>query len=397
MADKISNINRDNPGLSDITRFYGFYGNPYRDPFVNTNAFIFVTKPQLFIDPIKPNRTDAAANLAYMNMTKDPFFTQYIISESMNPLDLQIVKSLSYKNDYSESSFLPIFTNECKSFNPTDITMESNDGFDTKQGFREPLPTFKTQSEAANTISIPMVEDSNLSIIKLLSLWVNYISNITDGTFDANPEMIASGTLDYTSSIYYFVLNPDGKTLKYWARYTGCWPTNIPYSSLQYSKGAADTTEVSADFQYTVKEDMNPKILEEFNMVSLKLIGSSAFSAKKLRDEIDGLYSSITQSPLLNRTAMLNADMIPNARTLLESDHRDPIIFYKEPYQKGVNPDEVAAHFELVFDDYGYTPNYLDGIMDSDNFIHDEASNTAKTENAGQSEWNMQNFWNEEE
>ena len=56
-----------------------------------------------------------------------------------------------------------------------------------------------------------------------MGLWVNYIANITDGTFNANPEMIPRRILDYTSSIYYFVLEPDGKTLKFWSKYTGCW------------------------------------------------------------------------------------------------------------------------------------------------------------------------------
>ena len=384
-----TNINSDKAALKNLTKFYGYYDNAYKDPFIGGNAFIFVTKPLLFIEPIKPVSTDNKAMTAYLNMCKDPIFNQYIITEQLNEQDRKIVESLSYNTSYSSSSYLPIFTNECKNFDAGDITMEQTDVFDTKQGFRQPLPTYKTASESANSLSISVTEDSNLDFTKMMTLWVNYISNITDGTFDANPEMILNGTLDYTCSIYYFVLDPDGKTLKYWAKYTGCWPTAIPYGALKYSKGQNDATELDIQFAYSSKEDMNPRILEDFNITSLKLM----YTGLPTYDE-GGFYSSIKNSPLLNREMMLNLTETSSASSILNSPEHDPVVLYRSASKNSLNPDDKAARFELYFDDTAYKSDLIDDIVGKGYYINDEATNAyAKTGNSVK--WDVSDFWNE--
>ena len=385
MANQYTNLNQDNAIHNSITRFTGFYENIYRDPFIGGTAFVFVTKPLLFIDPIKPNVGDYKKILAYENMTRDPVFTQYIKSESLNFKDDKIIASLSYNTDYSRSSFLPIFTNECKDFNSNGVSMGEMSVFDTKQGFTQPLPTHKTNSEAASELSISVTEDSNLTFTKMLTLWVNYISNITDGTFNANPEMVMRGALDYTCSIFYFVLEPDGRTLKYWCKYTGCWPSNIPYEALKYSKGQHDTIDLDINFKYTIKEDMNPRILEEFNILSFRLAGTSI-------THISNEYAAITESPLLNRDILLNSGL-PNVELILKAPERDPIILFRSGDNRGSIADKKDNRFELIFDDFGYKSSVLDGIFnDSTSYINDLANNTAKQpiENI---EWNLTDFW----
>ena len=268
-----------------LTKFEGFYPNRYVDPHVSGYSFVFVTKPSLFLYPYPVDAISSSSDtryyqkkLAYDNMTKDQMFTQYIKNEALNSNDQVIIEQLSfYEGIFSSefnryrSNFLPIFTNKVKGFNTMDTVMDQYDGFQTKQGYRLPLPSNKTQSEAANSISLQVYETQNLDIMKFLNIWVNYISNITDGTFHANPEMVKNGIVDYMSSIYYFSLEPDGRTLKYWAKYTGCWPNIIPYSQLGYIKGQSTMTELDVSFLYTTKEDMTIAILEDFNKVSLNI------------------------------------------------------------------------------------------------------------------------------
>ena len=396
MADKFTNMNNDLSIINDLTKFHGFYDNVYRDPFVGGNAFIFMTKPLLFIDPRKPNKRDNKSMLAYINMTRDPVFVQYLLTESLSDKDKTLVDSLSYKTEYFDSSFLPIFTNQCKNFDTSDVTMEQLDAFDTKQGFKQVLPMHKSSSEGSGAISINVTEDSNLDFTKIMKLWVNYISNITDGTFDANPDMINNGVLDYVSSIFYFVLAPDGKTIKYWAKYTGCWPTAIPYGAMKYSKGSSEVVELDLNFNYMVKEDMNPKILEEFNIISLKLTGNT--NLKTLVTEIDNSFSSIKDSPLLNRNRMLQE--LPSVRNTLESRNRDPLIFYKETSSSGLMAtDGVDSHFELLFDDNGYKSQLLSDILDKDYdkyYFNDVGTNSIKEDRETES-WDRTQFWAESE
>lgn len=389
-SNKYTNINQDNSVIDSLTRFNGFYSNIYRDPFISGNAFVFITKPLLFLDPIKPPVKEYNRNMAYMNMTRDPVFTQFLKTEQLNAVDDKIIKSLSYIESYSDSKFLPIFTNECKSFDVSDVTLEQYEVFETKQGYKQVLPTHKTLSEAANVVNISVTEDNNLSFTKMLTLWVNYISNITDGTFDANPDMVLNGCLDYMSSIFYFVLEPDGRTLKYWCKYTGCWPTTIPYSPLNYSKGSNETVDLSIPFQYMVKEDMSPKILEDFNIIAMNMSGED-----RLEYIVGGYYSAINESPLLNREFLLTYKG-STAKTFLESDRRDPIILFRDGSSKGVGTDSVDKRFELVFDDKGYRSDLIDSIMNSNEYyINDkETTNFAKT---GIDEvWDKSPFWDEE-
>jgi len=226
--DKYVNVNQDVANFESLTKFDSFFVNRYVDGFVTGYSFVFITKPSLFIYPYNPRIDDKLLKLAYENMTIDQTFSQFIANESLNGSDRIIAEQLSFYEgnipnaSYRRNNFLPLFTNKARGFTTTDVTMEQQEAFATKQGFRMSIPTYKTASEASSTLSIPMYETPNLDIIKTLSLWVNYVSNVTDGTFHANPEMIRNGIIDYMSSIYYFVLEPDGKTIKYWAKYTGC-------------------------------------------------------------------------------------------------------------------------------------------------------------------------------
>lgn len=375
--DIYTNKNADVANLNNLSSFNGFYPNIYREPLINGFSFIFMTKPLLFIDPNKPSSTkNASRKLAYLNMTRDPYFTQFITNEKMNDMDTKIVKMLSYNAEYKTSNFMPIFTNECKNFDIADINMEQITAFDTKQGYSLPMPSSDTASSAASTLSLQVTEDSNMSFTKLISLWVNYISNISDGTFDANPEMITEGALDYVSSIFYFLLGPDGKTVKYWAKYTGCWPTTIPYSPLRYSKRSTDVVDLDLSFAYAVKEDMNPKILEDFNRLSLNIdIG-------KLDYENGEQYTSIKNSPLLNQEKAKSNSLISSAMTIaMDNPDRDPLVLFVEGKAgEGSNSDARSDRFELSFGANGYISPYLKDVFGIE-----------------PTEKSMTGYWNEEE
>jgi len=390
-TNKFTNLNEDNSILTDLTQFYGFYQNRYRDPFIGGMGFVFMTRPLLFLNPDYTVSTKTAEDrkkkMAYINMTRDPKFVPFLRSEALNSADKKIIESLSYRTDLFKSAFLPIITNNCKNFEPQDVVMEAANNFETKEGYAQPLPTVKTPSEGSGSFNISVTEDSNLSFTKMMEIWVEYIANVTNGTFDANPDMVLSGTLDYTSSLYYFVLSPDGRTIKYWCKYTGCWPTTIPYSPLRNNIGQGEVVDIDLQFSYSVKEDMNPKILEEFNMLSLNILYDDI-----PYNEINALYTTNNNSPLLNREEMLNSN-IGNIKDILDSSERDPLIFYVPRSSSGTNPDATTAHYELVFDDRGYQPEILKDIMGEDKYyINDLGSNYAKEGNRS-GQYSNSTFW----
>lgn len=364
MADAIgrsnsyTNNNIDVSGAENLKSFLGYNQNPYIDPAMTGWSFVFVTKPTLFIEPIKPNpdgsEQSTLRSLAYDNMCADPKLTMYITGENTNPLDKLIVHQLSF-DEFSDapSLFLPIFTNMCRGFSPSDVSMDTVQGFQTKGGYSMMLPTTKIASEAAGQLSMTVSETANLDFMKMLGIWVNYISGISDGTLSANPGMINGNMIDYMSSIYYFVLSPDGQTIKYWCKYTGCYPTSIPYSSVSFQKDSWDTVSFDIPFQYAFKEDMNPEILQEFNMLSLKLVtpaftdASYAEFERSVATMNSNGYISYSGNELLDRDALLSGD---HANAVNSAD-RDPLIFFRpdKDTSGGAVNGTISGHYELSF------------------------------------------------
>lgn len=362
MADYV-NRNRDDAGIDSLTKFDVFMNNHrYTDSFTTGYAFVFVTKPSLFINPFKLEGS-AFTNLerlSYENMTKDHLFSQFLNNESMNESDKLLVQQLSYKNFNNPDirNFIPLFTNKIRNFQITDTTIGQNENFDTRHGFRMPLPTHKVDSIGSGSLSINCYETYNLDFMKMMSIWVNYASNVTDGTFHGNPEMIKNGVIDYMSSVYYFVLAPDGKTLKYWSKYTGVWPTTIPSSVLSFTRGEQNIVELDLQFAYTSKEDMNPSILEDFNRLSLNY-----FEDRTLNIEED-IYPSIKRSILLNPESLKN-------NVNFDSQSRGPLVFYKIGKNESLtNPDDISNSFELTFGENVYKDNFIYNNLEEDYFFN---------------------------
>ena len=70
-------------------------------------------------------------------------------------------------------------------------------------------------------------------------------------------------------SIYVFTVQPDGETITHWCRYTGCFPTKVPWGELTSEDGGIDIKKtIPVEYQFSYKEDMNLYILRDFNLLS---------------------------------------------------------------------------------------------------------------------------------
>jgi hypothetical protein len=181
--------------------------------------------------------------------------------------------------------------------------------------------------------------------------------------------MVRNGIIDYMSSIYYFVLEPDGKTLKYWAKYTGCWPNQIPYSQMSYRRGESTMVELEGTFVYTSKEDMSVAILEDFNRVSLDLIPGE----REFTDNAIG-YMPVKNSPLLNINSIRS---LPN----YSPDNRTPLIFYMPGnLETSGNATQLTDKFELSFGIDTYSDTFVDNKFQEDYFFNTKEFFTSKVD-----------------
>ena len=88
------------------------------------------------------------------------------------------------------------------------------------------------------------------------------------------------------------------RTVKYWAKYTGVWPTTIPFITTIFSRGEQSLVDSDMSFSYAIKEEMSPSILEDFNKVSLLIPEHKEVNPLK--------YTSIKKSQYLNKTTLKN-------------------------------------------------------------------------------------------
>lgn len=175
--------------------------------------------------------------------------------------------------------FIPILTNSAIKFSATDEKLDTMDYAETWNKFKIVIGTSNQDSRLAGTFQIEFLEDNDLHMLKFHKLWSNYIEKVFIGDVISIASLKAlgadesgsftSGVIDYMSSVYHFSVMPDGRTLQYWCKYTGVFPTTNPYSIFTSDDAAVNLVHsVPIEYQYSFKEEMKMHILEDFNIVS---------------------------------------------------------------------------------------------------------------------------------
>lgn len=108
--------------------------------------------------------------------------------------------------------------------------------------------------------------------------WLRAMSLQMHGTIVAYPEERASNRLNYTCSIYRFVMDPSMRTITKWAKATGCFPTSIPIGEI-FNYGPGDSfintsQQFTIPFKATVINYMDPRHLQAFNILVKRYAGN---------------------------------------------------------------------------------------------------------------------------
>jgi hypothetical protein len=195
------------------------------------------------------------------NVRTNPFFR--FMCAAKPELVAQLTKNPKY-----DSPFANIFTNKVKAFSPKDNVLETTDAFETFVGAKMNLPRNAIASRQPDSFTLEMDETSSLDLTLMIKLWVDYTENVTRGYCLPSERSLRSNAIDYMGSLYYFLLDWDCSRIMYWAKYSGIYPTAVPYSAYSLAPGSSEVIKLSVPFQYQWKEDMDPEILSEFNYVA---------------------------------------------------------------------------------------------------------------------------------
>ena len=278
----LPNMSRDvgSPGVAgkpdkeDVDYFYPrdennffWFNRKYRDdPLVTGYNYLFVTSPELPIWEQSPSLRGGGTN---------------ILEHNGKMLGLPGANRSSIYSEYmlqalgGASAFIPILTNRAVSYVMSDDVLGTVDYSETWNRFKIVLGSTAKDSRISGQFTANYMEDMQLTIMKLHRLWLDYtekafMGDCVSGGVLLSDDMLNNGvrTIDYMSSIYQFAVQPDGETITHWCKYTGVFPTKVPWGELTSEDGSIDIKKsIPIEYQFSYKEDMSLHILQDFNLL----------------------------------------------------------------------------------------------------------------------------------
>lgn len=269
-GDAYDLINRLDPSKKRLEReFDSFFieRNGLNDAATNSHHYLFFTSPDL---PLT-SQNFAKGGTADVNtlLTKNGNFLK-LPGYGDSIYNKNIIDMLSGKN-----IFMPFFTNRAISFPASSENLDTLDYSETWNKYKIPIGSSTKDSRISGNFEIQFLEDQNITMLKTIKLWMDsiqaeFFGDVISGVA-TYPDLgnAYQSVIDYMSSIYHFATRADGRTLIYWSKYTGVFPTKNPWDVFQGSDSDQKIiSEIGVDFQFAYKEDMEIAILNDFNLLS---------------------------------------------------------------------------------------------------------------------------------
>lgn len=234
----------------------------------------FMTRPKLNLTSgnLKQNR------LLNMLNTKDPKSIQFMIRML---LDTKLAREdPTCINLVHESPFLDA---NCPFMTPLTNCLESISGFPsynletytTEGGFFSEDLTFAVgadRNRKSFDLQLSFVDIQGGIISALIQMWMEYIAALTVGEMIAYSEDVENQRLNYTVSLYRFLLDPSKRYITRWCKCTGGFPISRPSGAVFDMTTSEIYVEAAKKFSVTFKFnhmgiENDPIILKEFNML----------------------------------------------------------------------------------------------------------------------------------
>jgi len=208
-------------------------------------SYVFITRPEL--------------NLFGQSTNKS------IDLPTMVNHDRELSKWLDYKADKQKGSFLTPMINHLTEMSVSDVEFQSKTSPANAHNIRINYPTNYEESLAGVPVNLTFQDNKSADILKLLNIWTTYMSEVSLGRIEPRAEDILKNKFESSVSIYQFVTGEDGETIKFWAKWIGCYPNNLPFSSFEHKKIRKELQPMSVSFYAPFVKMMRPSILAEFN------------------------------------------------------------------------------------------------------------------------------------
>lgn len=244
----------NNPGPSqnnrlfeNFDRFYSIYPDIEA---TNLLQYVFIVRPSCNIVDRGGDITDECKHDNYITMMVK---TEPILAESLCD---------GFNNEHD---FIPFLTGRVESLQVPDLSLKTYTLDQPYTNYRIPYPGTSIESVTGGSFDITFRETKTLKIHKLFNLWIHYISAVKRNTCSPKMIMMKENRFDYACSVYQITCLPDGETIVWWGKYTGCIPKNVANSDLSFNLRGGVEPRTSISFDYFMYEPHHPEILSDFN------------------------------------------------------------------------------------------------------------------------------------
>lgn len=252
---------------------YDRFGTRYITPNSVYSGYTFITRPRLCLtsENLRTNR--------FLNMfnTKDPSTVQYAIRLMLDPVLQQMdndIKQSCYQARFYDPNnpFLGWLTN-----NVLDITgfpSQHIETFTTEGGFFSEDLRYAIGSDRNKKsfdVNMTFLEPEGGVINALFQVWLTYIDLLTTGELVAYPVDIMHQRLNYTVSIYRFVMDSTNRFIDRFSKCTGCFPVDRPggaaFDVSRNERFVEAAKNFTIQFSCNKYDENDPIIPIEFNTV----------------------------------------------------------------------------------------------------------------------------------
>lgn len=269
--------------FQNFNRYYTIFPHMEMDGLIQ---YVFITRPDLNI--VEWNRsssgrlTDKAAT--------DPIFQEAFRDHRI------LLRSLSSSFAY-DHDFIPFLSPRVESLQLSDVSLRTSSFVQPATGYETTYGGNAIESSTSCSFDITFRDDNGYRLLKTFQYWVHYIDMLYQNKISPKEEYIRDNVFDYMVSIYKFDCAPDGASIIFYQKYTGCFPTGIPLSSLSFNAGGSPENKITIPFRAQHLEPYNPLILRDFNRNS-----NGTYRAVPMYDNlVNGTGDPIVGAPFVVR------------------------------------------------------------------------------------------------
>jgi len=307
------------------------------------------------------------------------------------------------------SPFIPLLGNTCTQVTGAkDMTLDSHTYEEDEFGKTLQVATGMDSFWGPGSLTTNFNDIGYGPVSLLFMAWIMYIHYVSRGYIMTTRDHVLERILDYTCSVYVFMVGEDGRRIERWCKFTGCYPTTFNLGSQIEHNTSIDQDilqKVTINWAFNDFEAMDPQTFTDFNflsetewLVKLKnvlwenLYDRSSATTKELKRIADEANNALSQGvddyerqflDDIKRPASLwdrvkdpgMSGKLPAA--LIEADERDSIINHVNSVWGGFPYVNKGSELIWVLPQYterqGVVRDQFPNSGSVDNYTHDAA------------------------